>query len=255
MQPSTATTSGQALQNLQGFQGTMQTPDQELSTENNALGVSQAQSQVQGLQGAINNTTNLLNQVAPSVEGRTQNSLVTSGQATKQISNEEAPIQATLSKDSQDYNTANSNYTNLETQAQNKANADEQAQTNQLSYLQNIYNDLYTQEQNTAAQQEAQAEEAEKVREFNASLGASSDSSDLTSQILASILGGQQSAAETNSSSGSSGGSSQPSLSSIFGNSAPKATKSTINGGRGEDVPQLVEGGLKAVGKKIASLF
>lgn len=193
MNPTAPTTSGQALSNLQGFQSSVQTPGQELQSAQQGLGVQGAQQQVQGLQGAINNTTNLLNQVAPSVEGRTQNSLVTSAQAGKQIENEQAPIQADLSKDTQDYNTANSNYTNLEGQAENLANSNEQAQSNQLSYLQNIYNDLYTQEQNTAQSQSQQSQFsqslAEQAREADLSAGSSSG----VGGTLASILGGASS--------------------------------------------------------------
>lgn len=170
MNPSTATTSGGALQNLQQFQSGMQNPDQLLQKEQQGLGTQAAQQQVQGLQGAINNTTNLLNQVAPSVQGRTQNSLVTSGQANQLINNEQAPIQQQLGQDTTAYNTANSNYTNLEGQAENLANADLTGQTNQQSYLQGIYNDLYTQEQNQATQQAAQAQAAAQEQQFQQSL-------------------------------------------------------------------------------------
>lgn len=190
MQP--ATTSQQAMSNLQAYQSGLQTPDQEITSEQNSLGVGQAQQQVSGLRQAINNTTNLLNQVAPSVQGRTQNSLVTSAQAGKLISNEEAPIQQNLSKDTSDYNDANQNYTQLEQQAEARANADISAQNTQESYLQNIYNDLYGKEtaaQSAATQQaQFQADLNEKMREANLSAGAS----DPTSAILGAILANQE---------------------------------------------------------------
>lgn len=188
MQP--ATTSSQAMQNLQQFQSGMQTPEQELQKAQQSLGTTAAQQQVTGLRSAINNTTNLLNQVAPSVQGRTQNSLVTSAQATRQIGNEQAPIQGELQKDTSAYNDANQNYAQLEAQAENQANAGIQSQNSQLGYLQNIYNDLYGQEQQQQAQQLAQQQEAEKVREFNASLGASMAGNSSLNSELASILGG-----------------------------------------------------------------
>lgn len=175
------------MQNLQSFQSSAKTPDQLIQDANQQNGVTSAQQQVQGLQGAIANTTNLLNQVAPSVMGRTQNSLVTSAQANQQIANGQAPIQANLSKDTDAYNTANTAYANDEQNAQNQANAELTGQTNQESYLQGIYNDLYTQEQNAAQSAEAQ-------REFNAQLNASGSSAGSgVAGDLASLFGGSTS--------------------------------------------------------------
>lgn len=160
MQP--ATTSSQALQNLQQFSSAAQSPQQLISGANQSLGVDAAQQQVSGLQKAIGQTTNLLNQVAPSVMGRTANSLVTSGQANNQIAQQSAPIQTNLQNDTSAYNQANTDYANKEQQAQQLVNAEQTGQSNQQSYLQGIYNDLYTAEQNQAQQAEAQ-------REFNTS--------------------------------------------------------------------------------------
>lgn len=163
------TTSAQAMQNMQSYQSGMKTPDQLLQQEQQNLGTTAAQQQVSGLQKAIQNTTNLLNNVAPSVMGRTQNSLVTDAQANAQIANAEAPINQNLNQQQNDFNTANSNYQNLQQQAENLANSNETAQQNQLGYLQNIYQALYGQEQAKAAQQ-AQADAlAEQKREFNLS--------------------------------------------------------------------------------------
>lgn len=173
MQPSAATNSTQALSNLQTFQQGMKTPDQLLQADQSGLGVNQAQQQVQGLRSAITNTTNLLQQVAPSIQGRTANSLVTTAQADKQVANESAPIQSNLTTQEGNYNEANQDYSNLEQQAEAKANAEEQGNEQQLSTLQNIYGDLYTQEQNTLQQQQAAAAEAEQKREFDAQLAAS----------------------------------------------------------------------------------
>lgn len=163
-----------ALQQLQSYQSGAQSPEQLITNAQNQLGVGAAQQQVSGLRGAINNTTNLLQQVAPSVMGRTGNSLVTSAQADKIIGNEQAPIQQNLSKDTQDYNDANATYTDLENQAEQRANADLTGQQNQESYLQGIYNDLYTQEQN--ASQQAEAEREFNVGQANAKSEAASAS-------------------------------------------------------------------------------
>lgn len=165
MQPST--TSAQALQNLQSFQSGMKSPQDVLTGANQQLGVPQAQQQVQGLRGAIQNTTNLLNQVAPSVMGRTQNSLVTSAQANNQIAQEEAPISTQLNKEQSDYSSANQDYTNLEQQAQNEANATLQDQQSRLGTLQSVYGDLAAKEQqdqaNQLAQKQLQDQEAQQA--------------------------------------------------------------------------------------------
>lgn len=131
-----------ALNNLQGYNASIASPQQELQNAQNNLGVGTAQQQVTGLQEAVQNTSNLLSQVAPSVMGRTGQSLVTAGQQGGQIKAAQAPIQQSLTNDTNNYNQANQNLTNLQGQAQNQVTADQTAQTNQLSYLEGIYNDL-----------------------------------------------------------------------------------------------------------------
>lgn len=155
-----ATTSGQALQNLQSFNQTLQSPTQAFQKAGEQLGVPQAQQQVSGLRQAITNTTNLLSQVAPSVYGRTGNSMVTQAQATHQIGNESAPIQQNLGKLNTDYGNANSDYSNLRQEAEAIGQADLGQQQSQQSYLQQVYQNLYGQEQDVAKQ-------AEAIREFN----------------------------------------------------------------------------------------
>lgn len=212
MQPTTApapTTSAQALQNLNQFQSSAQTPDQSLQAANQSLGVQGAQQTAQGLQGAINNTTNLLNQVVPTVQGNTQNSLVTSSQAGQQEQNAAAPLQSTLDDETNKYDQANSAYQDLEDKATNQVNATQQSQTNQLSYLQNIYNDLATQEQN-AAQAKSQSDQfnqslAEQKRE--ADLSSSSDSG--VGSTLASLFGSQSAVSKSPTTPTLSGGKTQ----------------------------------------------
>lgn len=140
----------------------MQSPDQIMQGENQQLGVPQAQQQVSGLRQAITNTTNLLNQVAPSVYGRTANSLVTDAQATKQIGNEQAPISATLGKQNTDYTNASDDYKNLLGQATTLAQLKQTGQQSQLANLEDIYKTLLGKEQ-------SDAQAAEQQREFNAS--------------------------------------------------------------------------------------
>lgn len=153
-----ATTSGQALQQLQSYQGTEKAPDQILQGQEQALGVPQAQQQVSGLRQAITNTTNLLNQVAPSVYGRTENSLVTDAQATRQIGNEQAPIQTKLGGLNTSYDNANSDLETNLSRAGTLAGLEAQGQTSKESSLKDIYSALYGQEQDAAKMAEQQRE-------------------------------------------------------------------------------------------------
>lgn len=153
--------SAQALSQLQATQAQSQDPNTILSNQNQQLGVSKAQDTVTGLRGAINNTTKLLQQVAPSVMGRTASSLVTNAQAGKQIQNEQAPISANLTQEGTDYNQANTDLSALRGQAQTAASGIYQGQQDKLSYAQNLYNTLYKQEQDAS-------QAAEQKREFDA---------------------------------------------------------------------------------------
>lgn len=155
---------------MQNYQSGMKTPDQLLQQEQQNLGTTAAQQQVSGLQKAIQNTTNLLNNVAPSVMGRTQNSLVTDAQANAQIANAEAPINQQLNQQQQGFDTANTNYQDLQQQAENLANANETAQQNQLGYLNNVYQALYGGEQQQKADQLQQEQMAQQQKQFEESL-------------------------------------------------------------------------------------
>jgi len=156
--------SQQALSALQGAQATAQDPNTILSGQRQQLGVDNAQQTVTGLRGAINNTTKLLQQVAPSVMGRTGSSLVTNAQATKQIANEQAPISQNLSTQTNDYNQANTDLSQLQQRAQEAASGIYQGQQDKLSYAQNLYNTLYKQEQDAQdrafQQQQFEAQQA-----------------------------------------------------------------------------------------------
>lgn len=165
--PPAATTSQQALANLQSFQQGVKDPAATLQGAQSALGVPAAGQAVQGLRGAIQNTTNLLSRVAPSVMGRTQNSLVTDAQATRQIGNEQAPLNTALGQQNQAYGNASQDYQNLLSQAGQQATLTTQGNQNQQSYLEQVYQNLAQAEQQQAAQEQQKAALAEQQREFN----------------------------------------------------------------------------------------
>jgi hypothetical protein len=168
--------SQEALSQLQQAQAQAQNPNDIVATQRQQLGVTGAQDTVTGLRGAINNTTKLLKQVAPSVMGRTGSSLVTNAQATKQISNEQAPIAQNLSEQGTQYNQANEDLNRLENQAEQAATGIYQGQQDKLSYAQNLYNNLFAREQATEQARQAEADRQEQIRQFNASLAAKGNS-------------------------------------------------------------------------------
>lgn len=156
----TATNSVDALNNLGNFNANAQTPEAILAAQNQAAGVDQAQSTLTGLRGAIANTTNLLHNVAPSIMGRTANSLVTSAQANRQIANESAPIQQNLTDEGTNYGNATQDYSMATDKASKAATLQYQGQQDTRSYLQNLYDTLYGKEQDAAKM-------AEQKREFD----------------------------------------------------------------------------------------
>lgn len=164
MQP--ATNSQDALTALQQFQAGAQDPAAILASQQQKMGTSAALENVTGLRGAVANTTRVLNQVAPSVMGRTANSLVTSAQANRQVQNESAPIAQQLQSQGQQLNTANEDYNRLQQEAAQAANLQYTGQQNQRSYLQNIYDSLYQKEKDAR-------DFAEQQRQFNEQLAAS----------------------------------------------------------------------------------
>ena len=169
-----ATNSAGALQNLQTAQSSQQTPDQIVQGANTQLGVPQAQAGVSGLRQAIASTTNLLNNVAPSVYGRTGNSLVTDAQAGKIISNEQAPISTNLGKENTDLTNQSADLSSLLSQAGNLESLKTSAQQNNISNLENIYKDMSASEQAQAAQALAAQQRQDQIDQFNQSLGKAS---------------------------------------------------------------------------------
>lgn len=159
-----------ALNQLQQTQAGARSAADILSGQSQKYGVQAAQDTVQGLRGAITNTTKLLNQVAPSVMGRTANSLVTSAQANRQVQNEQAPIAQQLSQQSQDYGTANDSFNYAQQQAKDAANMEYTDQQNKLSYLQNLYSTLFEREETARKAAAEEAARREETRRFNEQL-------------------------------------------------------------------------------------
>lgn len=190
--------SQQALAQLQGIQKTVKDPNTILSQQRQQLGVNAAQDTATGLRGAIDNTTKLLKQVAPSVMGRTGNSLVTSAQANRIIQNEQAPISQNLTEQGTKYNQAQEDLATLQQRAQEAASGIYQGQQDKLSYLQNLYNTLYQREADRQAAKERAAAAAEDKRRFEIQLAESRRGSSRSGGGLGGInLGGFNTPART----------------------------------------------------------
>lgn len=162
-------TSQDALNQLQQYRSSMRSQGDLLNEQNKQLGVDAAQQQVTGLRGAINNTTKMLQRVAPSIMGRTAHSLVNSAQATGQIANAQRPISQQLSEQGTQFSNANDEYNRLTGRASDMANSMYGDQQNQLSYMQNLYNSLYGREQDAEARRRWEIERQDKLNAENES--------------------------------------------------------------------------------------
>lgn len=204
MPPAAPTTSADALTQLNNFSAGAKTPDQILASQNQAAGVDQAQTTLTGLRGAIANTTNLLHQVAPSIMGRTANSLVTSAQANRQIQNEQAPIQQNLTDEGTNYGNATQDFNMATDKASKAATLQYQGQQDQRSYLQNLYDTLTSKETDAAkmaeAKREFDAQQAESARQFNLTPHgtASTGTSGLDINSILDLLNGKKAPAAVN---------------------------------------------------------
>lgn len=190
MNPST---SQEALGQLQTQQAGAKSAADILANQRAQAGIQGAEDTVKGLRGAITNTTRLLNNVAPSVMGRTAGSLVTSAQANRQVANEQQPIAQQLGEQTQGYATAQSDLDRASGRAAEAANLEYGEQQNKMSYLQNLYNTLFSREQSAQQAAERERDRQESVRQFNEQLAQSKRSaaaSGAGSYNLGGLLGG-----------------------------------------------------------------
>lgn len=84
--------SGTLLTQLQDYDSQRKNSVDVLNEAMSKYGVPEIRSRVSGLRTTLSNTENALNNVDPSVTGRTSGSLVTEAQRQRQVANERAPI-------------------------------------------------------------------------------------------------------------------------------------------------------------------
>lgn len=133
------------------------------------FGVPEIRNTVSGLRTTVANTTAALNNVDPSVTGRTQGSLVTEAQREAQVNNERAPIAQNLTDENNSLNQNQSDLTDAENQASQLAGNEVSDYNAGRTALQDEYTTEYQKEQDAASQAAAQAAAAEQQREFNVS--------------------------------------------------------------------------------------
>lgn len=130
-------------------------------------GVPEIRNTVSGLRTTVANTTSALNNVDPSVTGRTQGSLVTEAQRAAQVNNERAPISTELAGENTSLNQNQQDLTDALGQANTQATNQVNDYNTGRTALQDEYTTAYQREQNAAAATVAASQDAEKQREFN----------------------------------------------------------------------------------------
>ena len=163
----------QQLADYTNYQKGMANPLDLYNQQTTNLGVGDVRGRVNSLNTTLLNTENALNQVDPSVTGRTQGSLVTEAQRNRLVNLERQPIAAQYGQQSNQLNTQQANLRDLLGQASNMSNLEMQGQQNKLQALGDIYNKAFTSQQAAEVarlQAEAVAYQKEQdriTREFN----------------------------------------------------------------------------------------
>jgi acetyl/propionyl-CoA carboxylase alpha subunit len=145
-------------------------PVTSASALNEALGkygVPEIRTNVAGLRTTVANTTNALNNVDPSVTGRTSGSLVTEAQRSRLVNNERAPIASELQSESGNLNTQEQSLRDAMGMATGEADRKVADYTTGRNALQSQYDTTYKRESDAADRAAQAAAAAEQQRQFN----------------------------------------------------------------------------------------
>lgn len=182
---------------LQQYDANPVTSASALNEALGTFGVPEIRKNVAGLRTTVANTTNALNNVDPSVTGRTQGSLVTEAQRQRQVANERAPISQELATEGGQLGDQEKTLQDALSQATTQANNKVSDYQSGRAALSDQYSTTYKREQDAADAARAAAQDAEQRRQFNvsaASKGASGSSKPLTqTQTVAAIRQGLES--------------------------------------------------------------
>jgi hypothetical protein len=133
-------------------------------------GVPEIRNTVSGLRTTVANTTNSLNNVDPSVTGRTSGSLVTEAQRQRQVVNERTPIAQQLTSQTGALGTQEQTLRDAMGLATGEADRKVSDWTMGRQALSSQYDMTYKREQDAAARAAEAAASAEQQRQFNATL-------------------------------------------------------------------------------------
>lgn len=156
-------------QQLQQYDAKKVNSTDALNAAMTQYGVPEIRNTVSGLRTTLANTQNAYNAVDPSVTGRTQGSLVTEAQRTKQVSNERAPIADQITAQGRSLTDNQAALQDATSQANSLADRQVNDWNAGRSVLQNEYDTTYKREQDQANADREAAAAAEAKRQFDVS--------------------------------------------------------------------------------------
>ncbi len=157
--------SQQAYQQLSDFNAKRIAPQQALSDAESRYGVGALDSQLKSLRTLTSNLESSINNVDPSVSGRTQGSLVTEAQRQRIVNSERDPLLKDYSTNMRSYGDVGDQYN----RATGMANSYAQSV---LGDQDNTYNRLFGQYNSLLEDERSKAAIAEQQRQFNAQMAA-----------------------------------------------------------------------------------
>lgn len=137
----------------QQYQKNMANPLDLYNKQVQELGVGDVRNRVSSLNQTLLNTENALNQVDPSVTGRTQGSLVTEAQRQRLVNLERQPLATQYGQQSRQLESQQGNLRDLLGQASQQSSLQYQGQQQNLQNLANTYNMAFEREKTNRLQQ------------------------------------------------------------------------------------------------------
>lgn len=162
MQPSS---SAQALQQLTTYRTGRKNPYDILAEQKKKLGVDDVNGRVGKLRTSIINTENLLEGVDDSVTGRTSGTLTTDAARSRIVNLERQPVAKTLATQQSGLSAEQANLEAITNQAMQGAQLQYQGDSDQETFLSNLYNTLFGKEQADEERRRYEQDRADKLAE------------------------------------------------------------------------------------------
>lgn len=161
-----ANNSQEALAELQALQNSAQNPLDVYNQQQQAFGVGDVRQRVGSIRNTLLNTENALNQVDPSVTGRTSGSLVTEAQRQRLVNLERQPLAAQYGQQQGALSNEQATLSDLLGQAANQSNMIFQGQQQKIGNAKDIYQALTAREAEQRRQAEADRAFALQQQQF-----------------------------------------------------------------------------------------